>query len=165
MSNYNKVILIGNLTRDPELKYTQSGMAVVEIGLAVNRKYRNRNTNEMVEETTFVDISGFGKQAEVFHQYMSKGRPVFIEGRLRLDRWETQDGQKRSKLCVVMENFQFLGGGEASRGPRRESRPVNVSEGSGDRQMSNQVSSQGAATQNQGGSRGAEDYDFDDIPF
>jgi single-strand DNA-binding protein len=158
MSNYNKVILIGNLTRDPELKYTQSGMAVVEIGLAVNRKYRNRNTNEMVEETTFVDIEGWGKQAEVFHQYMSKGRPVFIEGRLRLDRWETQDGQKRSKLCVVMENFQFLGGGgEASaRGPRRESRPVNVSEGSPRGQS---VQSQG------GGNRGAEDYDFDDIPF
>ena len=156
MSNYNKVILIGNLTRDPELKYTQSGMAVVEIGLAVNRKYRNRNTNEMVEETTFVDIEGWGKQAEVFHQYMSKGRPVFIEGRLKLDRWETQDGQKRSKLRVVMENFQFLGGGgEASpRAPRRESRPVNVSEGS-----------PGGQSGQSGGNRGAEDYDFDDIPF
>ena len=115
MASFNKVILMGNLTRDPELRYTQSGQALVKFGLAVNRKYRNKTSQEMVEETTFVDIEGWGNQAETFNQYMSKGRPAFIEGRLRFDKWEDKSGQKRSKLCVVMENFQFLGSGGASR--------------------------------------------------
>ena len=81
MANYNRVLLIGNLTRDPELRYTQGGSAVVKFGMAVNRKYRNNSTQEMVEETTFVDLEGWGRQAETFNQYMSKGRPVFVEGR------------------------------------------------------------------------------------
>ena len=98
MANYNKVILIGNLTRDPELRYTPKGTAVAKIGLAINRTWRSE-TGEMKEETTFVDVDAFGRQAETLGQYMKKGRPIMIEGRLRLDTWEDkQTNQKRSKL-------------------------------------------------------------------
>ena len=129
MANLNKVLLMGNLTRDPEMRYTQSGTAIVKLGLAVNRRYRNRSTNEMVEETTFVDVEGWGSQAETINQYMRKGRPIFIEGRLRLDSWEGRDGQKRNKIVVVLENFQFLGSGNGGGGGwRRASRqPQRVS--------------------------------------
>ena len=150
MASFNKVILMGNLTRDPEMRYTQSGQALVKFGLAVNRKYRNKTSQEMVEETTFVDIEGWGNQAETFNQYMSKGRPVFIEGRLRFDKWEDKNGQKRSKLCVVMENFQFLGTGGASRDrPAREEGGAQVQAG----QVADRAKSKG------------EEYDFEDIPF
>ncbi|HWB02027.1 MAG TPA: single-stranded DNA-binding protein [Verrucomicrobiales bacterium] len=109
MASVNKVILIGNLTRDPEIRYTPKGMAVAEVGLAVNRKYRVEN--ETREEVTFLDITFWGKQAEVVGQYMKKGKPIYIEGRLQLDTWDDkQTGQKRSKLRVVCEDFQFLGG-------------------------------------------------------
>ncbi len=117
MASYNKVILIGNLTRDPELRYTAKGTAIARIGLAVSRKWRNE-AGEMQEETTFVDVDAFGRQAETIGQYLKKGRPIMIEGRLRLDQWEDKTtGQKRSKLGVVLELFQFLdsgnrGGGE-----------------------------------------------------
>jgi len=151
MSSYNKVLLMGNLTRDPELRYTQSGTAVVKIGLAVNRKYRNKTSNEMVEETTFVDVEGWGNQAETFNQYMSKGRPVFIEGRLRLDSWETREGQKRNKLVVVMENFRFLGGRSGDRD-------------ASERPRKNPAVKAGQVADRGGAARG-EDYDFDDIPF
>jgi single-strand DNA-binding protein len=110
MANYNKVLLMGNLTRDPELRYTPGGSAVCEIGMAVNRQWKNPQSGEMQEETTFVDVTVWGRQGETLNQYMSKGRPIFIEGRLQLDSWETQDGQKRSKLKVVGERFQFIGG-------------------------------------------------------
>jgi single-strand DNA-binding protein len=167
MANFNRVLLMGNLTRDPELKYLQSGQAVVNIGLAVNRKYKNRNTNEMVEETTFVDVEGWGQQAETFSKYMSKGRPVFIEGRLRLDSWEGKDGQKRNKLRVVMENFQFIGGGgdrSADRtgddtGPRA-ARPERAAPG---RPGTGKPPAQAEA--GQVADSGGEDYDFEDIPF
>jgi single-strand DNA-binding protein len=108
MANYNKVILIGNLTRDPELRYTPKGMAIAKIGMAINRTWRDAN-GENKEETTFVEVDAFGKQAETIGQYMKKGRPFMIEGRLRLDTWEDkQTNQKRSKLGVVLESFQFL---------------------------------------------------------
>jgi single-strand DNA-binding protein len=107
MANYNKVILIGNLTRDPELRYTPKGMAIAKIGMAINRTWRDAN-GENKEETTFVDVDAFGKQAETIGQYMKKGRPFMIEGRLRLDTWEDkQTNQKRSKLGVVLESFRF----------------------------------------------------------
>jgi single-strand DNA-binding protein len=165
MANFNRVLLMGNLTRDPELRYLQSGQAVVKIGLAVNRKYRNKSTQEMVEETTFVDIEGWGQQAETFSKYMSKGRPVFIEGRLRLDSWEGKDGQKKSKLVVVMENFQFLGsgGGERSAGGDRAERPERP-----ERPERAQGRSGKPPTQTEAGQvadSGGEDYDFEDIPF
>ena len=111
MASYNKVILVGNLTRDPEVKYTAGGTAVTEIGLAVNRNWFDRQSNERKEETTFVDITLWGRQAEVAGEYLSKGRSVLIEGRLQLDTWEDKtSGQKRSKLKVVGENMQMLGG-------------------------------------------------------
>jgi len=109
MPNFNKVMLMGNLTRDPELRYTPSGTAVAKFGLAVNRRYRPQG-GDQVEETCFVDITAFGRKAEVVSQYFSKGRPIFLEGRLHFDSWESQDGQKRSKLDVVLENFEFIGG-------------------------------------------------------
>ncbi len=123
MANYNKVFLIGNLTRDPQLRYTPSQTPVCEFGLAMNRRRRNAS-GEMQEETCFVDITAWGKQAETLSKYVTKGRQLFVEGRLTLDRWETQDGQRRSKLRVTLEGFQFLdsnrggGGGGNRQGPR-----------------------------------------------
>lgn len=109
MPGYNKVILIGNLTRDPELRYTPKGVAIAKLGLAVNRSWRDTTTGEMKEEVTFVDVDAFGKQAETLGQYMRKGSPLMVEGRLRLDTWEDkQTNQKRSRLGVVLEGFQFL---------------------------------------------------------
>lgn len=107
-ASYNRVILLGNLTRDPELRYTPSGMAVSDIGLAVNDRRKNP-AGEWVEETTFVDVTLWGRTAEIAGEYLTKGSPCFIEGRLKLDSWET-DGQKRSKLKVVCEKLQLLGG-------------------------------------------------------
>lgn len=108
MASFNKVILIGNLTRDPELRVTANGNSICKLGLAVNRAYSTKD-GERREETTFVDIDAFGKPAEVISKYMRKGRSLMVEGRLKLDQWESE-GQKRSKLSVVLENFQFLGG-------------------------------------------------------
>ena len=109
MANFNKVLLVGNLTRDPELKHTPSNQAVATIGLAVNRQYTTKD-GEKREEPTFVDCEAWGRTAEVVSQYLSKGRPVLVEGRLKLDQWQDKDGNNRSKLRVVIENFQFLGG-------------------------------------------------------
>jgi len=110
MANLNKVLLMGNLTRDPQLKYLPSQTAVVDFGLAVNRRWKGQNGEDR-EETTFVDCSAFAKTAEVINQYFTKGKPIFIEGRLKYDTWEDkQGGGKRSKLSVVIENFQFIGG-------------------------------------------------------
>ena len=111
MASLNKVMLIGNVTRDPELKYTPKGSAVTDLGLAVNRSYTNQATGEKVEETTFVDVELWGRLAEIAGEYAKKGRPVFIEGRLRMDSWEDkQSGQKRSRLKVTAEGLQLLGG-------------------------------------------------------
>lgn len=110
MPNLNKVFLIGNLTRDPELRYIPSGTAVCALGLAVNRRFKTKQGDSR-DETLFVDVTVWGKQAELCSQYLSKGRPVFIEGRLRLETWTGNDGQKKSKMRVVAENFQFLGPG------------------------------------------------------
>jgi single-strand DNA-binding protein len=118
MASFNRVILVGNLTRDVELKYTQGGTAVTEVGLAVNDRRKNQN-GEWVEETTFVDVTLWARTAEVASEYLSKGSPILIEGRLRLDSWET-DGQKRSKLRVTGERMQMLGGrGGGGGGPSR----------------------------------------------
>ncbi len=109
MANLNMVLLIGNLTRDPELRYIPSGTAVANLGLATNRIYTTQD-GERKEEVCFVDIVVWGKTAENCANYLSKGRPVFVEGRLQFDSWETEDGQKRSKLRVVANKVQFLGG-------------------------------------------------------
>ncbi|MFH0939278.1 MAG: single-stranded DNA-binding protein [Planctomycetota bacterium] len=120
MANFNKVMLMGNLTRDVEMRYTPSGIALARLGLAVNRKYRDSKTNELREEVTFVDIDVWGKQAETANQYLSKGQAIFIEGRLKFDQWDDkQTGQKRSKLLVVAERFQFIGARPDGSGAKR----------------------------------------------
>ncbi|MBX3317491.1 MAG: single-stranded DNA-binding protein [Phycisphaeraceae bacterium] len=118
MANFNRVFLMGNLTRDIELRHTNSNQAVATIGLAVNRRWRTPDGEDR-EEVTFVDCEAWGKTAETMSRFLAKGRPVFIEGRLKLDQWE-KEGQKFSKLKVVVENFQFIdskpGGGEGGGG-------------------------------------------------
>lgn len=137
MSSFNKVLLMGNLTRDPEIRTTPSGLTIAKLGLAVNRRFRTKE-GEQREETTFVDIDAFGVQADLIQRYCGKGSPLFVEGRLRLDQWQdAKTGENRSKLGVVLENFQFIGGrggdaqeGAANRGesehvpPRRDSAPA-----------------------------------------
>jgi single-strand DNA-binding protein len=107
---YNKVILLGRLTREPELKYLPSGTAVARLGLAVNHNYTDRQSGEKKEEVCFVDLDAFGKTAEVMNEYLQKGREVLVEGRLRFQTWETDDGQKRSKHDIFVERFSFVGG-------------------------------------------------------
>ena len=135
MASFNKVILLGNLTRDPEVRYTPKGTAVTELGMAVNRVYTAEN-GEKREETTFVDVTLWGRTAEIAGEYLKKGRPVFIEGRLQLDTWDDkQSGQKRSKLKVVGEGLQLIGsrpggggggggGDEEGSGAPRSSKPA-----------------------------------------
>jgi single-strand DNA-binding protein len=143
MANLNKVLLIGRLTRDPESRSTKGGSTVVSFGLAVNRTYTRQESNERVEETCFLDLEAWGRQGETIARFMKKGRQIFVEGRLKFDSWE-KDGQKHSKIRVVVENFQFLdsqsdargGGGEGdggSGGARRQapkSAPVGAGAGS-----------------------------------
>lgn len=116
MQGFNKVILAGNITRDPQLKYLPNNTAVCEFGLAMNRKWRDKDGNQH-EDVCFVDIAAFGRQGEMINQYMAKGRSILVEGRLKLDQWTSQDGQKRSRLSVVAENFTFLGGPREGGGP------------------------------------------------
>ncbi len=118
MANYNKVILVGNLTRDPQMSYLPSQTPVVEFGLAINRRWRGQDGQQR-EETCFIDCRCYGKQAETLNQYMSKGRPILVEGRLQLDTWEGKDGVRRSKHRVFVERFQFLG----SRGDQPQRAP------------------------------------------
>lgn len=116
MASYNKVILVGNLTRDPEVKYTPKGTAITDIGLAVNRTY-STDSGEKREEVTFIDITLWGRTAEIVGEYCKKGRPLLVEGRLQLDTWDDKaTGQKRSKLKVVGENIQLLGSREGGGG-------------------------------------------------
>src|SRR5471032_1015146 len=119
-ASLNKVLLMGNLTRDPEVKYTPKGTAVCDLGIAINDSYKAQD-GTIKETVTFVDVEVWGRQAETCKQYLTKGRPVFVEGRLRLDTWE-QDGQKKSKLKVVADRVQFLGGGPARSGGGGEQR-------------------------------------------
>ena len=121
MASYNRVLLMGRLTRNPELRRTPSGAAVVELGLAVSDNYKSK-TGELVERTCFVDVVVWNRQAETVSEYLHKGSPVFVEGRLQLDQWETPQGEKRSKLRVRADRIQFLGGGSGSRG--EESAPA-----------------------------------------
>ncbi len=125
MANYNRVIMIGNLTRDPQLSYLPSSTPVVEFGLASNRRWRGQD-GQMKEDTCFVDCRCYGKPAETINQYVSKGRQLMVEGRLQFQQWTTQDGNKRSKHIIVVDAFQFLDGGGGRRGdtaagPRQES--------------------------------------------
>ena len=121
--NLNKVMLAGNLTRDPELKYTPNNTAVCNIGVASNRTWRDKDGQKQ-EEVTFVDCEAWGKTGEAINEYLTKGRPIFIEGRLKLDQWQDKEGQNRSKLKVVIDNFQFVDskpeGGQQQHPPRRQ---------------------------------------------
>ena len=116
MANVNKVFLIGNLTRDPELRYTPQGTAVGEFGIAINRQWKGPN-GEKKEEVCFVDCQAWARGAEIISEYCKKGSSLFVEGRLKLDSWEGKDGQKRSRMRVVVENFQFLGAPTGRRAP------------------------------------------------
>ncbi len=167
MASVNKVILIGNLTRDPELRYTPKGNAVTEVGLAMNRRYRV--DNELREETTFVDVTFWGATAENISKYMQKGRPIYVEGRLQLDSWDDKTtGQKRSKLRVVGEVCQFLGSPQGSSGG-----PM-AQQGSGGGGQYNSGPAQSAApaqsappaqTPTSSGPLPVDDDEEDDIPF
>lgn len=120
MANFNKVIIAGNLTRDPELRYTPKGMAIAKISMAINRTWQSEG-GEKKEEVTFVEVDAFGRQAETIGQYLKKGSPLLVEGRLKLDQWDDKTtGQKRSKLGVVLEGFQFLGAGKGESAPAKQ---------------------------------------------
>jgi single-strand DNA-binding protein len=121
MPNLNKCQLMGNITREIELRYTPAGTAVADLGLAINRSRKDDN-GEKIEETTFVDVTLWGRVAEVAHQYAGKGKPIFVEGRLQLDTWEDKNsGEKRSKLKIVGENIQLLGSKDSSQGSSQPS--------------------------------------------
>ncbi len=122
MANYNRVILAGNLTRDPQLSYTPSNTPVCEFGMAINRRWRDRDGNQK-DEVCFVDLTSYGRQAETINQYMKKGNPMLVEGRLRFRQWTSKEGQNRTRLDVVVENFTFLGGGGGG-GGRAADRPA-----------------------------------------
>ncbi|MBX3358027.1 MAG: single-stranded DNA-binding protein [Phycisphaeraceae bacterium] len=157
MASYNKVMLMGNVTRDIELRHTPNNQAVATIGIAVNRRYRTAD-GQQKEEVTFVDCDAWGKTAETMSKYLSKGRPVFIEGHLRLDQWKDQEGNNRSKLKVVIENFQFIdskGGGGGGGGGNAEDGGGAASARSG--------SAARSAPNPSGG--GYEPIQEDDIPF
>jgi len=115
MANFNRVLLMGNLTRDPQLSYTPNQAAVVDFGMAMNRRWTGQDGSQR-EETCFVDCRMFGKRAEVINKYCKRGNPLFVEGRLTFDSWEAQDGSKRSKLRVTVENFEFISSGTGGSG-------------------------------------------------
>ena len=166
MASVNKVMLLGNLTRDPEVRYTPKGTAVCDLGLATNR-VRTGDNGERIEEVTFVDVTMWGRSAELCGQYLSKGRSVFIEGRLQLDQWDDKTtGQKRSRLRVVGENMQFIGGGQGQGGGGNSSQGGG---GGAPQQSAPPQQQQSAPPQQQPQSGGAAaanfDDDNDDIPF
>jgi len=147
MASFNKVILLGNLTRDPEMRVTANDLAIAQIGLAVNRQYKTRD-GERREETTFVDVDAFGRDAETLSRYLKKGDPLMLEGRLKLNQWEDSEGKKQSKLRVVLERFQFIGGGRAD------------NSGSG-----NDGYEQSSPPRNSAPSQSSDDTLDDDVPF
>ena len=159
MASYNKVFLLGNLTRDPEVRYTPKGSAVADLGIAVNRQY-TLDTGEKREEVTFVDVTFWGRTAEVAGEYLKKGRSVFIEGRLQLDTWDDkQSGQKRSKLKVIGEMMQMLGGRPGAGGGSGE-------EGGGEEAPPRAPRSSGAGSRSGPPPKGAApEPDDDEIPF
>ncbi len=157
MASYNKVFLLGNLTRDPEVRYTPKGSAVADLGIAVNRQY-TLDTGEKREEVTFVDVTFWGRTAEVAGEYLKKGRSVFIEGRLQLDTWDDkQSGQKRSKLKVIGEMMQMLGGRPGGGG--------GGDEGGGEEAPARSAKSGGGSRSAPPPKSGSAEPDDDEIPF
>jgi single-strand DNA-binding protein len=167
MSSFNKVILMGNLTRDPELRFTPSNMAICKFGLAVNRRFKDSQTGEWKEEPTFVDVTIFGARAEPFARYHQKGKQAFIEGSLRLDTWEDKNGGgKRSKLYVVADTWEFVGGGR-SEGAGGE-RSGGGSWGGSQPARSDAARADQADTGDGGGAQSGADPEYqsaDDVPF
>ena len=171
MSSFNKVILMGNLTRDPEVRYANSGTAIVKFGLAVNRRIQDGDGNWR-EEPTFVDVTIFGKRGEAFAKFHTKGKSCFIEGSLRFDSWEDkQSGQKRSKLYVVGDNWEFVGGGREGAGGGNQgggSYGGGNQGGGGQGGGSQGGGDQGGGSSNYGGGGGSYEpasVDVDDTPF
>ncbi len=167
MANFNKVILLGNLTRDVELRHTQSGQALAKFGMAINRKWSQNG--EQKESTCFVDLTAWGRQAEVLQQYVKKGSQLFVEGRLEYSTWESPEGGKRNKLEVVVENFQFVGGGRAAGGGGEEGGGGGYERrsgggGGGRRAPAQQEGAAGGGGAGGGGGGGG-DVDYGDIPF
>ncbi|HSG71851.1 MAG TPA: single-stranded DNA-binding protein [Planctomycetaceae bacterium] len=162
MASFNKVILVGNLTRDPQVRYTPSGSAVTDIGLAVSRTWFDKQTNSRKEDTTFVDVTLWGRTAEVAGEYLSKGRSVLIEGRLQLDQWDDKEtGQKRSKLKVIGENMTMLGSGGGG-GGKGGGQPSGAAQSSGPQDSS------GPPPESYAGDPAQSFYDdgpADDVPF
>ena len=167
MANVNKVMLLGNITRDLEVRYTPKGTAVCDLGMAVNR-IRTGDNGEKIEEVTFVDVTLWGRQAELAGQYLAKGRSVFIEGRLQLDQWDDkQTGQKRQRLRVVGENMQFIGGQGQGGGGNQGGGGSPPAQQTGPPQQSAPPQQSSPPPSNQGGAAAADsfDNDDDDIPF
>jgi single-strand DNA-binding protein len=162
MASFNKVILMGNLTRDPEVRFTANQMAICKFGVAVNRRFKDAASGEWKEEPTFVDVTIFGARAEPFAKYHSKGKPCFIEGELRLDTWEDKNGGgKRSKLYVVANQWEFVGGGRGE-GAGGGERPGSMDRGgSGGDEGGGARAPQGEGTSD----RAAEYQAADDTPF
>jgi single-strand DNA-binding protein len=154
---FNKVILIGNLTRDVELKYTQGGSAIAKFGLAVNRTWKDRNTGEKREEVCYIDINIFGRSAEIANQHLAKGKRILVEGRLQFEQWQDQTGQKRSKHSISAESFQFLDSKSDSQQGSGQSAPAQNNNSPFDTN-NNQV-------QNNSSSTNQIEIDDDDIPF
>ena len=162
MASFNKVILVGNITRDPELRYTPSGTAIAKLSLAVNRSWRTE-TGETREEVTFVDVDAFGKQAETIGQYLRKGRPILVEGRLKMDQWEDkQTGQKRSRLGVVLEVFRFL---DSSQGRGEGGAPPAASAPPAQQSYRSAPPAAAAASSGNPGFEAAPPPEEDDVPF
>ena len=172
MANLNKVMLIGNVTRDPEIKYTPKGSAVTDLGIAVNRIFTPEG-GERREETTFVDVTLWGRQAEIAGEYCKKGRSIYVEGRLQLDSWEDKaSGQKRSKLRVVGENFQLLGprpgggsGGSGGSDEEYSERPPRRESGAGGASGASSGSSSGGGFSSGRSPAQQPPMEDDDIPF
>ena len=156
MASYNRVILMGNLTRDPEMKYLPSGTAVTNFGLAMSEKYTDRESGDLKETVCFVDVEAWGRQGEIVNEYLSKGSPVFIEGSLKFDSWETPEGEKRNKLKVRVFRLQLIGG-------RRDGDEMGG--GYADAIPAEQSQAQPEQTQDQSAGGGSASTTDDDIPF
>ncbi len=162
-ASFNKVILLGNLTRDPEMRVTPNGVSICKFGLAVNRVFTTKD-GERREDTTFVDCDAFGRQAETISKYMSKGQSILVEGRLRLDQWEDRNsGEKRSRLGVVVENFQFTGGRDSSGGSGGGGSGAHDTSGGGPNYEENAPRPRNAGPKQDG--PGSGDAADEDIPF
>ena len=165
MASFNKVLLMGNLTRNPQLSYTPNQTAVCDFGIATNRKWNDQSGNPK-DEVCFVDCRAFGRQAETIDKYLTKGRPVFVEGRLTYDSWTAQDGSKRSRLRVTLESFQFIPTGQ---GNGQQASQGSTNQGQQRRQQQQNQAPPPTPTPQQQSSQGhfapESDFPHDDIPF